>query len=115
MTEKEFIEAAQELHEAIEANFARFYQRVSSKPVAKGSPKLTFDAEKIPWKFMTRDDGSNWQLASDAINLTNVDYLALKDFLRNAGGRVQSEGKFYWLMDTAVGRQDAKTVKHAQK
>jgi hypothetical protein len=73
----------------------------------KASPQLKFDAEKIPWKPMIRDNKSKWELVNLKDNPDNGDLKELIGFLDNAGGRVASEGFFYWLFPDkmTVGRQ----------
>jgi len=66
--------------------------------------RLPFDATKISWQPKEREDKSKWELASDRDNQNNSDYRALRQFLSQEKKTV-SEGQFYWLMDTAVGRQ----------
>jgi len=71
---------------------------------AKDMARLPFDASKISWQPKEREDKSKWELASDRDNQSNSDYRALRQFLSQEKKTV-SEGQFYWLMDTAVGRQ----------
>jgi regulator of sigma D len=120
--EREVLEALQEYFDGLEALKFRLYSRVTQKPekvIVQGSPKLKFDAEKVTWQPRRRETGTilDWEIADGQLNKDNEDYLKLKQFLIDAGGSVTSNGKYYWKFDQsdAVGRQDAKTVKHAQK
>lgn len=87
-------------------------QLLNKKPQVekpKDLAQLPFNPKMINWKPMVRGvDGTHWEMASNEANVGNDDYKKLRVFLKDAGGGVRSEGKWYWLWDTGVGRQDEK-------
>jgi len=92
--------------DAMDAATTQLRQNLGVETNLQASPKLKFDASKIVWKAATGDRGP-FEIAEKKANDGNPDYIALEQFLENAGGRVTSEGYFIWMFTDkgAIGRK----------
>jgi hypothetical protein len=94
--------------DGLDAINTKLRRDLGADPFKKGSAKLQFDVAKIVWT--PANDKPDQEYAFPDKNSGNKDYENLQIFLRSAGGRITSEGKFMWLFqdDKTVGRKDAK-------
>lgn len=102
---KLFLDDVVDLCNSQEASWVKFRLQIQKLlGETRPSAKLPFDVSKIKWQDRENEKGK-FQMSAD---ISNPDFKALLKFLNeHAGGKIVSEGWFYWVYPDAstIGRK----------
>jgi len=111
MTEKDdlkiFLDDFVDMLNGFEASIVKMKRQVEKlSGTVKGSTKLPFDVSKIAWQDKEGEKGK-FQLSE---NYNNPEHKELLKFLDTAGGKITSDGWFYWIFQngSTIGRKEKK-------